>query len=111
MDKIIVRKTKHPNQCEIMVGRRRVGYVCYGDRMPINFLSKAASGLKLTEGEKLEVAKETRRQMADLNAERRKEELELQQIAGKDYFYSEGPIANAPDENGNPPVTGKAEKS
>jgi len=90
VDKITVRPTKNKHQCEVMVGKYRVAYVCYGEGMPINFLKKACSGVELTDQEKIKVAEETRRQMAILNQQKNQTQDRLAAIAGRGYSYNQG---------------------
>lgn len=65
------------NQCQIMVGGLRVGYVCYGENMPVNFLTRKTAGVNLTDKEKLRIATAVRELMKPLNAERDREAAEL----------------------------------
>ncbi|MEM8668725.1 MAG: hypothetical protein AAGG48_14490 [Planctomycetota bacterium] len=84
MPEVLVRKHA-PTQCEIMFGKRRVGYVCFGERKPINFLNKGTIGVEITDAEKIHIAKETRRQMASLNAEQQRVANELSDLISPNY--------------------------
>ncbi len=80
-----VQIKKSGNQCEIMIGRRRVGYVGFGENMPINFLNKATSGVSLTKQERIEAAEKTREQMETLNREREAMNSQLRSLVSSDY--------------------------
>ena len=84
MENVTLREN-HPTQLQIMVGKVRVGYVCYGERMPINFLPGKVMRITLTEAEKIEVAKQVRTQMLTLNAKRETTSGELSKLTGRDY--------------------------
>lgn len=64
------------DQLEIMVGRRRVGYVVAKPGAPINFLKKAQSGIELTDDQKVFVAEQVREQL-DVHMK------SLEEVAGK----------------------------
>lgn len=51
------------DQLQIMVGRRRVGYVVGKIGAPINFLKKAQSGIELSDEQKADVAVQVREQL------------------------------------------------
>ena len=51
------------DQLQIMVGRRRVGYVVGKIGSPINFLKKAQSGVELTDEQKVEIAEQVREKL------------------------------------------------
>lgn len=51
------------DQLQIMVGRRRVGYVIAKIGAPINFLKKAQSGVELTDEQKTEIAEQVREKL------------------------------------------------
>lgn len=78
-------KEMTPKQCQVLVGKYRVAYICYGDSMPINWLTKSTSGLKLTDEEKLQVAKTVRADMAQRNEVKSTVGDELAAISGSSY--------------------------
>lgn len=78
-------KPNHPKQMQILVGKCRVGYVCFGDRMPINFLPPKVTRISLTDEEKLEVAEQTRNQMSILTQEREGKAAKLASLTGRDF--------------------------
>lgn len=74
---------RHPGQCHIHVGKHRVGFVCFGESKPINWLPKSVTGLPLTDEEKLTVAKTVRDEMARENEKRDRVQNELAALSGK----------------------------
>lgn len=78
-----------PDQCVAKVGARNVAYVCYGDGMPINWLPKSASGVRLTDAEKLEAAKQIRKIMANRTKVADDVSRQLDEISGRNYKAKE----------------------
>ena len=74
-----------PNQCQVKVGKHRVAYVCYGENKPINFLPKSVTGLKLTDAEKLTVAKKVRSVMDGRTQDKDSVSDELAQLTSSSY--------------------------
>ncbi len=82
------RHLQSADQYEILVGRRRIGYVCVGEArpgglMPINLLSPATLELNLTQREKIAIAKRVRELMAPINVAEAVEAVELRELANE----------------------------
>lgn len=91
---VTVRHHAH-DQCEILVSGKRVGYVCYGEQKPINWLRVKTIGFRLTEQEKIEIAREARGQMVALNEQRAEAAVELKRLqSGADAYL----VAPSPPE-------------
>jgi hypothetical protein len=70
------------DQYEILVNGIRVGYVCHGEGMPINWLDPRVVGgqIKLEAAEKIAILEEARTQLAKLMAERDAEQERIRKL-------------------------------
>jgi hypothetical protein len=96
MDSIKI-EDQGPNQCHVLVGKRRVAYVCYGENAPINFLPKHIAGIGLTDQEKIKVATHVREEMAKRTKQRDEQQQTLKKLVS-------GNVDDGADKRKNPAV-------
>lgn len=94
MEKIEVKEMS-PKQCQVMVGKHRVAYVCYGEGKPINWLPRPVSGITLTEPERVEVAKFVREDMAKRNQAKESVNNALAELSSSNYVHPTKVKSNA----------------
>ncbi|MEN1680342.1 MAG: hypothetical protein AAGJ46_12180 [Planctomycetota bacterium] len=73
------------DQCEVLIGEKRVGYMCYGKKRPMNWLPLKTIGLQLTVDERIAVLKVVREKVAELTEARDAKAEELRRLeSGED---------------------------